>query len=89
MLRELCKEVDKLENGTVSDSDVRMIRGYIDAAMGMLSELNGTNWSEGEPMPAGLVEGLGEHLDSYELECAGRDAKYAANYLREAVLYVQ
>jgi hypothetical protein len=87
MLGELCEQVDELDDDLVEDSDVRMLRGYIDAALGMLSELNSVNWSEEQPVPADLVEALGKHLDSYQLEAAGRNAEYAASYVYEAVMY--
>lgn len=89
MLGEVCGLVDELDNRTVENSDVQMIRAYIDATLGMLSELNRANWSDGQPVPPGLVAGLGEHLDSYQLECAGRNAEYAASYVHEAVKYAQ
>lgn len=87
MLEELCGDAYELDNGTVESEDVQMIRGYIDAVMGMLSDLNHADWPEGQSAPSSLEESFAEHLESHRLECAGSNAVYAASFVHDAVRY--
>lgn len=58
MLDKLCGCAYEFENGTVESEDVQMIRGYIDAVMGMLSDLNHVELPEGQSAPSNLADNL-------------------------------
>lgn len=48
-----------------------LLRGSVDAAMGMVEELNEAEWVEGRDMPPGVLAALKSPVLSLRLECAG------------------
>ena len=58
----------------VDQVDVNMLRGCLDAAMGMVYELSSVAWPEGHEVPARAVLGMHNNVISCSLEDAGPEA---------------
>lgn len=58
----------------VDEFDVDMLRGCLDAAMGMVHELSSVAWPEGQEVPARPVLAMYNHVISCRLEDAGPEA---------------
>lgn len=75
-----------LHSGALVDArDLDMLRGCLDAAMGMVHELMSVAWPEGHEVPARAVLAMHDHLTSCRLEDAGHEAVSLVRYVYDAV----
>lgn len=70
---------------TVDDFDRDMIRGCLDAAMGMVYELMSEVWPDGQEAPARAVLAMHDHVISCRLADSGHEAVSLIRYVYDAV----
>ncbi|MCM3562865.1 hypothetical protein [Hydrogenophaga intermedia] len=81
----LCDWVIGDAQSNVESWKVQMVRGCIDAAMGMLHELKEATWAEGGEVPARAIIPLHDHVISDRLEYAGTAAVRLMGEVYQAV----
>ncbi|OOG53197.1 hypothetical protein [Polaromonas sp. C04] len=84
-LGALAENVANQAQNTVDYCDVEMLRGCVDAAMGMVYELSSATWLAGHAMPARAILAMYDHVRSHRLECAGPQAVQLIQDVYEAV----
>lgn len=85
-LEELAEAVALRSGPLVTNDDVGTLRGYIDAAMGMVYDLDCVSWQDGSPAPAQVVIGVLDNAYTWRLECAGYEAELAAKQVFNAFI---
>lgn len=69
----------------VDAADLDMLRGCLDAAMGMVYELKSVAWPESHEVPARAVLAMHDHVISCRLEDAGHEAVILVRHVYDAV----
>lgn len=81
----MAEDVLGKSDARVDDVDVLMLRGCLDAAMGMVHELMSVAWPEGQEAPARAVLAMHDHVISCRLEDSGDEAVRLVRDVYDAV----